>query len=337
MSKRTLLKSEKMLATHVRLHNLARFLIFLFFGLIIAAAFLPWIQTAFGYGKVIALSPNDREQIISAPITGRLGKWYVHDGSYVKKGDKVVEILDNDPDLPKRLRIEKQALVASLRLAEKAVETSRINVKRQKQLYEEGISSRRTYEKANFELLNYQNQVAKTRVALAKIDVRIARQDTRFVYAPREGLIIRRVPGEESVLVKPGERLAVLVPKTTSRAVALKVKGLDVPLIRKGQTVRLMFEGWPAVQFSGWPSVAVGTFGGRVELIDPVDDGQGAFRILIVPDIREPWPGPEYLRQGVRARGWVQLNRVPLWFELWRRFNGFPPTLDPNNVDVSES
>ena len=80
---------------------------------------------------------------------------------------------------------------------------------------------------------------------------------------------------------------------------------------------------------AGWPSVAVGTFGGVVSFIDPHDDGQGNFRIVVVPDPREePWPSARFLRQGVRASAWVLLERVKLGFELWRRFNGFPPMLE---------
>lgn len=100
--------------------------------------------------------------------------------------------------------------------------------------------------------------------------------------------------------------------------------------------VRLQFEGYPAIQWVGWPSVAVGTFGGVVAFVDPHDDGKGKFRILVRPDPQEeatnPWPSGFSLRQGLRAQGWVQLNRVPLGWELWRRLNGFPPvvaTKDP--------
>ena len=106
------------------------------------------------------------------------------------------------------------------------------------------------------------------------------------------------------------------------------MNGNDIPLIHAGDPVRLQFEGWPAVQFTGWPSVAVGTFGGRVMLVDATDDGQGKFRILVQPDPKdEAWPSNRYLRQGVRTNGWVLLNRVSLGFELWRQFNAFPPTV----------
>lgn len=76
--------------------------------------------------------------------------------------------------------------------------------------------------------------------------------------------------------------------------------------------------------------MAVGTFGGEVLLVDAADDGKGKFRALVVPDKEdEPWPPVRYLRQGVRANGWVLLNQVALGFELWRQFNGFPPVVTP--------
>jgi hypothetical protein len=100
-----------------------------------------------------------------------------------------------------------------------------------------------------------------------------------------------------------------------------------------GRPVRLQFEGWPAVQFVGWPSVAVGTFGGIIAVVDATTTRVGKFRILVVPDPNEPaWPNSDILRQGLRAKGWVLLNQVPLGWELWRRFNAFPPSVSPPPV-----
>ena len=30
---------------------------------------------------------------------------------------------------------------------------------------------------------------------------------------------------------------------------------------------------------------------------------------------------------GGGTMGWVMLDNVPIWFELWRQLNGFPPSL----------
>jgi len=121
--------------------------------------------------------------------------------------------------------------------------------------------------------------------------------------------------------------VAILVPETSRQVVEMWVNGNDMPLLSLGDKVRMQFEGWPAIQFVGWPSVAVGTFGGEISLIDATDDGTGRFRVLVAPDPNdEAWPSTRFLRQGVRANGWVLLRQVPLGFEMWRRFNGFPPT-----------
>ena len=168
---------------------------------------------------------------------------------------------------------------------------------------------------------------ANAAAELARIEVRLARQSTMAVKAPVEGTVLRVQAGQGNAFVKAGEALLMLVPDTSDRAVELWVDGNDMPLLSEGRAVRLQFEGWPAVQFTGWPSVAVGTFGGQVALIDATDDGTGRFRILVRPDADASWPTGLYLRQGVRVNGWVLLNQVKLGYELWRRFNGFPPTV----------
>jgi multidrug resistance efflux pump len=173
-----------------------------------------------------------------------------------------------------------------------------------------------------------ESDVAKARAEVTKVEVRLARQNTQRVMAPVDGKIFRVVARQNGELLKAGAQIAILVPSTTKDVVELWINGNDIPLISEGSPVRLQFEGWPALQFAGWPSIAVGTFGGHVQLVDSTDNGAGQFRVLVQHDANdEPWPTKNYLRQGVRANGWVLLNQVPLGFELWRQFNGFPPVI----------
>lgn len=184
-------------------------------------------------------------------------------------------------------------------------------------------------ESARAALQSAEGDVASVRATAARLDVRISRQEAQLVSAPRAGAIFRLAANQGGEQVSAGDRLAVLVPDASDRAVEIWVDGRDAALISSGRSVRLQFEGWPAVQFTGWPSVAVGTFGGRIAFVDSTDDGGGNFRVVVTPDRNdEPWPSTRFLRQGVRANGWVLLNRVSVGFELWRQLNGFPPVLD---------
>ncbi|HPF39384.1 MAG TPA: HlyD family efflux transporter periplasmic adaptor subunit [Phycisphaerae bacterium] len=175
-------------------------------------------------------------------------------------------------------------------------------------------------------------QVADTRDSLAKIEGEISKAQTQRLTAPMDGVVFRLSANLFGQIVKSGDKLLEIVPQTDNRAVELWVDGNDVPLVTAGAKVRLQFEGWPAVQFAGWPSVAVGTFGGVVDLVDATDDGKGKFRILVLPDDsdEEAWPSAHYLRQGVRTKGWVLLNEVSIGYEIWRQLNGFPPVTSPD-------
>lgn len=192
--------------------------------------------------------------------------------------------------------------------------------------------------KAQGDISKAESDVAKAEQAFNKaekelrdMEVKISRQQNQLVTAPFDGFLVEILPNLGTAVLNAGDPIATIVPETTDRSVQLMLSGNDAPLVDAGRHVRLQFEGWPAIQFTGWPSVAVGTFGGEVISVDATDDGLGKFRILVRPDPTDPpWPDQRFLRQGVRANGWVLLERVPLWFEVWRRLNGFPPVIDVN-------
>lgn len=205
-------------------------------------------------------------------------------------------------------------------------------------------------------------EVATADASLPKLRRNLARQRQQQVTAPTDGFVQRlNANGQAGGFVKQGQTLATLVPEASQVAVELYIDGNDISFVDIGRHVRLQFEGWPAVQWVGWPSAAVGTFGGKVAFIDRFDNGSGKFRIMVVPDDRPlyqpegtiadwlrgiltfttrqeerrspPWPDDIYLRQGMRAKGWVVLDSVSLGFEIWRQLNGFPPSLDRPRSD----
>jgi hypothetical protein len=173
-------------------------------------------------------------------------------------------------------------------------------------------------------------EVSKAQKELREMESKNAGQQTRIITAPFDGFVVHINPNIGSGVLKKSDPLCTIVPDTKDRAVQIWLDGNDAPLVEPGRHVRLQFEGWPAVQFAGWPSVAVGTFGGTVVSVDMIDNGKGKFRCQVLPDATDPqaWPEGRFLRQGVRTNGWVLLEQVPLWFEVWRKLNGFPPTVD---------
>jgi len=288
---------------------------------------LPWQQSVSGVGRVIAFSPNERRQEISASLDGRVKHWRVNEGAQVKKGDLIVELEDNDPHIIERLEHEMEAAIRKLDAAKVGIETSLRNIERQIKLQEKGLSAPLSIENARLKYNKYLVDEADASSELARIEVKISRQNNLKVYSPIDGFILKINAGQGGQLVKQGESLAVLIPETNQRAIEVWVRGRDMPLLSEGREVRIQFEGWPAVQFSGWPMVAVGTFGGVIKLVDAADDGMGNFRIIVFQDEKEDWPDPRYLRQGVRVKAWVLLDQVRVGYEMWRIFNGFPPAL----------
>ncbi|WP_433902948.1 HlyD family secretion protein [Sphingobacterium puteale] len=173
-----------------------------------------------------------------------------------------------------------------------------------------------------------QGDIAKLRNEISNIDIR---RGLYIVRAPQDGYIVKTFKAGIGENMKEGESVATLQPKTPLLAIELYVNAMDVPLILPESDVRIQFDGWPSIQFSGWPSVAVGTFAGKVSVIDKVSSTNGQFRILIrptdpVPKGDEPWPAQ--LNLGSGAYGRIILNKVPLWYEIWRQLNGFPPSLE---------
>jgi multidrug efflux pump subunit AcrA (membrane-fusion protein) len=181
--------------------------------------------------------------------------------------------------------------------------------------------------KAESELQTALSYLYETQGEISKLNIEFANLSIRsglyYVTAPQDGYVVQSRVSGVGEAVKIGDAICTIMPSGADLAVQLYVKPMDVPLLAKGRRVRLQFDGWPALVFSGWPGYTFGTFGGQVAVIDNIDT-DGHYRILVVQDPQDdPWP--QQLRVGSGAYGWIMLNDVPVWYELWRQFNGFPP------------
>lgn len=402
---------------------------------LVVVLFLPWQQNIRGTGTLTALTPQDRPQTVQNIIAGRIERWLVREGQYVRRNDTILvisEIKDEyfDPKLPQRLneqltakdesivgyqqKIEaldgtivalENALRFSLEKARNKVlqaqakvvsdstdvlnERVQFDIARQRfgrfeQGYRDGLFSLTDFEtrRLNFqgaqnkvvaaenkldiarqELVNarielnsvqaeYTKEIAKARSdrssavsALANGDYersqlanKIGNVNVRraqyVLRAPQDGFVVQALKAGIGETIKEGESVVTLQPSEPRKAVELFVRPMDIPLIERGREVRIQFDGWPALQFTGWPSISVGTFSGKVAVIDMVNSPNGQYRILVTPNIDKDDPDwPEQLRLGSGVYGWVMLNDVPVWYEIWRQLNGFPPSLQNQSGD----
>lgn len=149
------------------------------------------------------------------------------------------------------------------------------------------------------------------------------RNDMYYIRAPQNGYIIKALQAGIGETFKEGSGLVGIMPADIDLAVETFVEPLDLPLIHKGEKVRIQFDGWPAIVFSGWPNVSYGTYGGKVVAVERFISSNGKYRVLLAPDADDhEWPNA--LRAGSGATTIALLEDVPIWYELWRQLNGFP-------------
>ena len=145
-----------------------------------------------------------------------------------------------------------------------------------------------------------------------------------YIKAPQDGYINRALQSGIGENIKDGTSIASIMPSNYEIAVETYISPIDLPLVRRGEKVRVWFDGWPTIVFSGWPNMSYGTFGGKIVAIENFISENGKYRVLIAPDEKEAkWP--KQLSIGAGAQTIALLDIVPIWFEVWRTLNGFPP------------
>ena len=162
------------------------------------------------------------------------------------------------------------------------------------------------------------------------------RQGMYYITAPQDGYVTKAIQIGLGETMKEGAEIVSIMPALYDLTVAMYIKPLDLPLMEKGQKVRLQFDGWPAIVFSGWPNTSYGTYGGEVFAIDNFISDNGKYRVLVKPDPDDhEWP--EALRVGAGTNSMVLLKDVFVWYELWRQINGFPPDYYKTSPDSKTS
>ena len=386
---------------------------------------LPWTQNISGSGSVTTLKPNQRPQTIQTIIAGKIEKWYVQEGDFVKKGDTILfisEIKEDyfDPNLventknqvdAKRMSVQSyESKVKTLSSQIRAIENERVLKLQQAKnkikqavfkvksdsmdlvavrtqlkiaktqfnraitLEKDGLKALTDVEEKRLKLqeadakvitqenklLTSQNEFINAKVEINRISAEYSEKSSKaesdqytaksnqydteaqvnklenqyanysirngmyYIKAPQDGYVNRALQSGLGENIKEGTPVVSIMPSQYDIAVETFVNPIDLPLLRKGEKVRVWFDGWPTIVFSGWPEMSYGTFGGEIIAIENFISANGKFRILIAPDKNEArWPKQVSIGSG--AQTIALLNNVPIWFEIWRTLNGFPP------------
>lgn len=397
---------------------------YIFMALAIVTLFLPWTQNIKTTGTVTTLYQEQRPQLLNSPIPGRITKWHVKNGDYVKKGDTILQLSEikedyMDPMLLSRtedqveakkgvrdfyeakigttdaqlqalnssrelklqqLKIKIQQLnnklaaeEAELKAANNELNLSADQYERQQKMYDEGLVSLTQFQQRS---VSYQNALAKKTAAenklaqtrqeiitvnieqnatvqdyteklskiqgerftsmgqiesstgeIAKLESQMSnykiRQGLYYVLASQDGQIVQLSKSGIGEILKDGESIGSIVPLNVDYAVEIYIKPVDLPLVKPGQRVMCIFDGFPAIVFSGWPNTSYGVFAGKVIAVESNITTNGMFKALVVEEKgKKAWP-PQ-IKMGAGVQGIAILNDVPIWYELWRNINGFP-------------
>ncbi|MFI8378956.1 HlyD family secretion protein [Leeuwenhoekiella sp. NPDC079379] len=199
---------------------------------------------------------------------------------------------------------------------------AQIELNRLEATYIDKISKAQS-DRATAQSSQYDSEAAVSKLENSRTNYEI-RNDLYYIRAPQSGYINKAIIGGIGETFKEGQQLVGITPSDYDIAVETFVKPIDLPLIHLDEKVRVQFDGWPSIVFSGWPNSSLGTFGARVVAIENFISPNGKYRLLLAPDPEEQsWP--DALRVGSGASTMALLEDVPIWYELWRKLNGFPP------------
>jgi len=192
--------------------------------------------------------------------------------------------------------------------------------------------------KAQGEQFQSMSQIAGGQGEVAKLQNQVSNYNIRsglyFITAPQSGQVTKAKKAGIGEIIKEGEMLVEIVPDKPDYAVELYIEPVDLPLIAKGQSIQFLFDGFPAIVFSGWPNASYGTFTGKVTAVENAVSVNGKFRVLVTEDISSTKRWPQQLKVGTGAQGFALLKNVPVWYELWRNINGFPPDYYKKNTET---
>jgi hypothetical protein len=138
--------------------------------------FLPWTQNIATKGSITTLHQEHRPQEIHSPIPGKIVKWYVKEGDYVKAGDTILKLTEIksdylDPNLVSRTQQQVDAKKGTVDFYKSKIKTTekqivaienagKLKIEQLKNKLGQ-LNNKLLAEKAEFEAINNESNIAK--------------------------------------------------------------------------------------------------------------------------------------------------------------------------------
>ena len=194
---------------------------------------VEWIR---GVGTVSA----NQSVNIGAEVGGKVAEIRVDVGDLVREGD-VLARLDDE-----RLRIARNLARAEVNIAAANLEDAKSDVRRQEDLFNDGIISETVIEDAKLEVSTNKGKLEMAKAKLAAAERNLA---DATVVSPIDGEITRRHV-DMGELIQPGDLLFDIVDIREVK-VLMYVSEQDVTRLRQGQQAVLEVDGYPGLKFHG--------------------------------------------------------------------------------------
>lgn len=258
---------------------------------------------------------------------------YIREKSLYKEGIKSLTDLENKKMKMQETQAKLQAAQNKLQISQNSYLNSIMQLTSIEAEYNDKISKAISEKNSTLSYINEaESKLTKMQIDLTNLEMRRAYY---IITAPQKGYIVKSNRSGIGEILKEGDPLLTIMPYEPEMATEIYVSATDLPLLSKGDEVRIRFDGWPALVFSGWPNASLGTFGGKIQVIDYVNSYGNYYRVLVTPDPKaEQWP--EQIRIGSGVYAWAMLEDVPIWYEIWRQLNGFPPDISPEKLSQQQ-
>jgi len=208
-------------------------------------------------GYVVA----QRKAAVSSKATGRLEHLYVEEGKFVKQGDVIAQ-LEND-DLKAALEEAKagfKVATADLNNAEAELEDATLNFNRQKSLKDSGAVSEQAFDsaEARYKKAQAAHRSARFRVDKTGASVKVAEVNLEqsYIRAPFDGVILTKSAEEGEVVAPMGASLnakasVVSMADMGSLMVEVDVSESSLEKVKVGGPAEIRLDAFPNDRFEG--------------------------------------------------------------------------------------